>query len=337
MRTVQFVNRLSMIPLALLVSVCGACTGQESSEPDVTADETMVQLQAELLAATTANAATAATVRPVKPTLKCVDKLSSTSYRAHFGYTSTSSTAIAIPVGFFNRFFPSPSGRGQPTSFTVGAHPDVVQVTFSSSSISSWILGSGITLATRSSALCPTGVGGSTGAGGAGTGGRGGAGGTGAGGAAGGGVGGRIGVGGAGGAGQCPSSCDDRNPCTIDLCNASTGFLCLNTPARDGTVCDDGNACTISDTCVTGVCTAGVPKVCTALDQCHVAGVCTPGTGACSSPAKADGVACDDGNGCTLADTCRTGVCAGGAAKTCTASGPCHVAGTCVAATGQCT
>ncbi len=335
------------ILLILAAGASGACSNEMASDngsdngSDPVAEATRVQLQSELEAAASTNAATSASVRPVKPTLKCVDRLSSSSYKAHFGYVNTSSSAIPIPVGFYNRFFPSPADRGQPTNYLSGTQADVVQVTFSSSSLVSWVLGSGVVIATRSSKLCPTGTGGAPGTGGAGTGGRGGTAGTGSGGAGTGGKGGTAGTGvggsGTGGAGQCPSTCDDRNPCTIDLCNASTGFLCTNVATRDGTVCDDGNACTISDTCVAGACTAGLPKVCSPVDQCHVAGTCDPTTGACSAPLAADGLACSDGNGCTLSDTCRAGVCTGGPPKTCTALDQCHVAGVCAPATGACT
>ena len=41
---------------------------------------------------------------------------------------------------------------------------------------------------------------------------------------------------------------------------------------------------------------SGAPVVCTALDQCHDAGVCDPGTGLCSDPVKTDGAACSDGD-----------------------------------------
>mgnify|MGYP007099124517 CR=1 FL=1 len=74
--------------------------------------------------------------------------------------------------------------------------------------------------------------------------------------------------------------------------------------------CNDGNACTQSDTCEAGACTGANPVVCSALDQCHDAGMCDPMTGVCSNPVKANGSACDDGNACTIdacdedADTC---------------------------------
>jgi hypothetical protein len=57
--------------------------------------------------------------------------------------------------------------------------------------------------------------------------------------------------------------------------------------------------------------------VCTALDQCHAQGTCNPATGVCSNPEKADGIACDDGDACTLADSCLAGACNAGNPLTC--------------------
>lgn len=48
--------------------------------------------------------------------------------------------------------------------------------------------------------------------------------------------------------------CDDRNPCTLDLCSTQLG--CLSSPL--GGACDDGNPCTRSDGCQNGTC-AGTP------------------------------------------------------------------------------
>src|SRR5262249_41704731 len=67
---------------------------------------------------------------------------------------------------------------------------------------------------------------------------------------------------------------------------------------------------------------------CTALDQCHEAGTCDPGTGSCSNPNAPDGVDCDDGNACTEGDECHGGVC-GGNLLACADSEKCRVAGTC--------
>lgn len=90
---------------------------------------------------------------------------------------------------------------------------------------------------------------------------------------------------------------------------AAAGANCQGWP--DETPCDDGNACTQTDTCQAGVCVGSNPIVCTALDQCHVAGTCDPATGQCSNPAAPNGTACSDGNICTQTDVCQTGSCVG--------------------------
>jgi hypothetical protein len=119
------------------------------------------------------------------------------------------------------------------------------------------------------------------------------------------------------------------------VCDPATG-LCSDPPAADGTACNDGNACTQTDTCQAGTCTGGNPVVCSAADQCHLAGSCDPATGACSNPTAADGTACNDGNACTQTDTCQAGTCTGGNPVVCSAADQCHLAGSCDPATGAC-
>jgi uncharacterized repeat protein (TIGR03803 family) len=104
----------------------------------------------------------------------------------------------------------------------------------------------------------------------------------------------------------------------------------------DGAACDDGDGCTQNDTCQAGTCVGGSAVTCAALDQCHEAGVCDPGTGACSNPSKPAGTACDDGDACTQIDTCHMGVCVGGSPVTCAAQDQCHMAGVCNSTTGAC-
>ena len=128
------------------------------------------------------------------------------------------------------------------------------------------------------------------------------------------------------------SECDDKDQCTNDVC--SNG-VCTHT-IRTGQSCNDGNACTLNDTCTEQGACEGSAKNCSASDQCHDAGTCDPTSGACSDPAKANGTTCNDGNACTQTDTCQAGVCTGGDPKTCTASDQCHVAGTCNPTTGNC-
>ena len=60
-------------------------------------------------------------------------------------------------------------------------------------------------------------------------------------------------------------------------------------PQVNGAYCDDGNACSQTDTCEGGVCNGGDPVVCTASDQCHDAGTCNPSDGTCSNPPAVGG------------------------------------------------
>jgi cysteine-rich repeat protein len=136
--------------------------------------------------------------------------------------------------------------------------------------------------------------------------------------------------------GGSPVLCTPIDDChDAGACDPESG-LCSAPIKADGSACDDGNACTRTDTCQDGMCAGGNAIVCTASDQCHTAGVCSPATGLCSDPPKADGTACDDGNTCTRTDTCQAGTCTGGNAIVCTASDQCHTAGVCNPATGLC-
>ena len=129
-------------------------------------------------------------------------------------------------------------------------------------------------------------------------------------------------------------SCVSLNPCQTSACNPATG-ACDSSPKADGTTCDDGNACSWTDTCQSGVCTGGSWKWCVNLNPCQTS-ACNPTTGACDSNPKADGTTCNDGNGCTQADACQGGTCVGSNPVVCTALDQCHTAGTCDTSTGVC-
>jgi hypothetical protein len=133
-----------------------------------------------------------------------------------------------------------------------------------------------------------------------------------------------------------PVTCTAQDVChNVGTCDPTTG-LCSNPNAPDGASCNDGNACTQTDTCQSGTCTGTNPVVCTASDQCHDVGTCDAASGACSNPAKANGATCSDGNACTQSDTCQSGTCTGSNPVVCTASDQCHDAGTCNPTTGVC-
>ena len=136
--------------------------------------------------------------------------------------------------------------------------------------------------------------------------------------------------------GSNPVVCAAPDQCHVaGTCAPATG-LCSNPTKPNGSTCNDGNACTRTDSCQAGTCTGANPVVCTASDQCHAVGTCAPATGVCSNPPKPDGSACADGNACTRTDTCQAGVCSGGNPVVCTPLDQCHAAGTCAPATGQC-
>jgi len=137
-------------------------------------------------------------------------------------------------------------------------------------------------------------------------------------------------------AGSSPVVCTASDAChDVGTCAPATG-VCSNPAKPNGSACTDGSACTLVDTCQSGVCTSGSPVVCAPLDQCHVTGVCNPANGVCSNPAAADGTVCSDGDACSQADSCQSGACAGANFVVCSAIDVCHDVGTCAPATGVC-
>ncbi|GMV41359.1 MAG: hypothetical protein AMXMBFR64_30750 [Myxococcales bacterium] len=105
----------------------------------------------------------------------------------------------------------------------------------------------------------------------------------------------------------------------------ATGCVQVNNAAP----CDDGNACTTSDSCSGGVCVGGVAPDCNDGNVCTTDS-CVPATGCVQVNNAAP---CDDGNACTTADTCSGGVCVGGVAPNCDDGNVCTT-DSCVPATG---
>jgi hypothetical protein len=135
---------------------------------------------------------------------------------------------------------------------------------------------------------------------------------------------------------HAPIRCTALDQChNAGVCDPATG-QCSNPNKANGTACNDGDGCTQTDTCQAGVCTGGNPKVCEALDACHVPGVCDPATGACSNPNAENDTPCDDNNACTQLDTCQEGVCTGTDPVICGSAGNCYEEGTCDTTTGAC-
>ena len=53
------------------------------------------------------------------------------------------------------------------------------------------------------------------------------------------------------------------------ICDPSSG-TCSNPTRSNNTPCNDGNACTKTDLCVSGMCQGSNLVTCSALDQCHI-------------------------------------------------------------------
>ena len=103
-------------------------------------------------------------------------------------------------------------------------------------------------------------------------------------------------------------ACDDGDACTDDVCQPDGGcqHVLNNAP------CSDGNECTENDICDAGTC-AGFLKSCDDLNVCTIDG-CNPFVpGGCTHAPNDAG--CDDGNDCTLGDTCAGSQCLPGAGQ----------------------
>lgn len=119
--------------------------------------------------------------------------------------------------------------------------------------------------------------------------------------------------------GECVAAaqadCDDANPCTVDSCVAGTGCVHLSLPGA----CSDGNACTINDFCVLGVCLSGAPQSCDDGNACTV-DTCVGASGCVHTASTGK---CDDGDACTVGDFCLDKMCWKGATVVCNDDNPC--------------
>ncbi len=124
-----------------------------------------------------------------------------------------------------------------------------------------------------------------------------------------------------------PLSCpNDSNPCTEAVCVEATG--CAQ-QAISGS-CDDGNACTVADSCSAGTC-QGSPKTCGTNEQC-VSGTCACVQGAIRCNGSCVKASCCSG---TTGGSCACGgtrQCVGGAWQCQSQSGNCSPGQSCIGA-----
>lgn len=110
--------------------------------------------------------------------------------------------------------------------------------------------------------------------------------------------------------------------CNAGSCDETKG--CYAQPYANGTPCDDGNLCTLTDKCTNGVC-GGTPRQCyleatQCQDNTPTGSSCDPSSGQCVFTDKPYGTPCNDGLYCTTGDYCDYGTCYGPTTVTCTPS-----------------
>ena len=120
--------------------------------------------------------------------------------------------------------------------------------------------------------------------------------------------------------------CDDGEVCTSDVCDLALG--CQNLPKDEGS-CDDGSACSGTDSCVAGKCVGAGIVECSDANPC-TDDACEAATGCVFTPNSAP---CDDGDLCTEGDLCSDGACQAGPPAACGEGETCE-AGVCVVVCG---
>lgn len=89
--------------------------------------------------------------------------------------------------------------------------------------------------------------------------------------------------------------------CTVGQCDSLSGG-CVSVDVNDGSACDDGNACSFNDVCISGVCSAcgngSTDGGCGETCDPPVPGICDPTCRAvvCGNSIVQSGEECDDGN-----------------------------------------
>ncbi len=112
-----------------------------------------------------------------------------------------------------------------------------------------------------------------------------------------------------------PVDCNDGNLCTDDVCNPAAG--CVH--SLNSNPCDDGDLCTTGDFCHLGACTGAKLLLCDDGNSC-TDDSCAKGVGCVYKPNTSP---CNDGNACTLLDSCSAGWCKGTQMLACNDANPC--------------
>jgi len=115
--------------------------------------------------------------------------------------------------------------------------------------------------------------------------------------------------------------CAENDPCVSIACG-DDGLTC-ELELLNGTGCDDGDACTTTDTCQGGLCRAGPALKCPWDTEC-AAFRCDRQTGCVLDTSYQAGKSCSDDDRCTLGEKCDgTGVCLAAEPAPCDDDNPC--------------
>ena len=111
--------------------------------------------------------------------------------------------------------------------------------------------------------------------------------------------------------GGAAPNCKDPEECTVDSCDPTQG--CVHTAVKDGTTCDDSNACTTTDQCVGGACKGSGGPSCDDKNPCTQNFCDVLNNQARTNPNEKDGTTCTL-DACHQNTVCTTGKCGGGIA-----------------------
>ncbi len=119
------------------------------------------------------------------------------------------------------------------------------------------------------------------------------------------------------------AQCDDKNPCTKDVCAAG---CCVAAALPGNVTCSDGNTCTVNDACDGGSCIPGAKQSCDDGNLC-TDDICLSDVGCTHTP---NTVKCDDGISCSTDHVCKAGVCTGNISTcSCGSNADCYDFNTC--------
>jgi Right handed beta helix region/PKD domain len=103
--------------------------------------------------------------------------------------------------------------------------------------------------------------------------------------------------------------CTPSSSCVAHVqCDKATG-LCVENVKSDGATCSDGNACTLSAICLSGVCTRIALVSCGPPAACQLPGSCDPAVQTCVYLPAPDGTTCSPSSPCVAGATCQAGAC----------------------------